>query len=327
MSFDNTGPNLSDVDRGLMIEEYGGAVESQFAKESIMRQYAAIRAVRGTDTITNNRVGKTALKKLVPGVRPPADPTPFGKVSLTVDTVVLARDTRSMLNEFQIHFDARAELGKDHGKQIGKFFDEAFIIQGIKGAQMAAPDFGMTPDRNSIGAGKVVTLTAPGDEDDPDILAQAITDILVAMEEEEIPVEESLVFVRPTRYNTLLNNNKLISDEFSPGNGDYARQMIHRIADTRIVKTARIPQEVNNDHFLSNASNGMAYNVTETDARAVAVIIHPKSFLAGETIPLTSNVFFSDIEKTWFIDSWLAFGVTVNRPDVCGVVLAAEPTP
>ena len=41
MSFDNTGPNLSDVDRGLMIEEYGGAVESQFAKESIMRQYAS----------------------------------------------------------------------------------------------------------------------------------------------------------------------------------------------------------------------------------------------------------------------------------------------
>lgn len=327
MSFDNTGPNLSDVERGLMIEQYGGAVESQFAKASIMRQYASIRPVRGTDTITNNRVGKTALKKLVPGVRPPADPTPFGKVSLTVDTVVIARDTRSMLNEFQIHFDARADLGKDHGKQLGKFFDQAFIIMAIKGAQTAAPDFGMTPDRNSIGAGKVITLNNPGDEDDPDILATAISDILTEMEEEEIPVEESLVFVRPTQYKTLLNNNKLISSEFSPGNGDYAKMKIERIDDTRIVKTARIPREVNDDHFLSNPANGYAYNVTEQDARAVAVILHPKSFLAGETIPLTSDVYFDKVEKTWFIDSWLAFGVAVNRPDVCGVVFAAEPTP
>lgn len=323
MSFDNTGPNLSDVERGLMIDEYGGAVESQFAKDSTMRQYVNIRHVRGTDTIVNNRVGKTSLKKLVPGVRPPADPTPFGKVSLTVDTVVIARDTRSMLNEFQIHFDARAELGKDHGKQLGKFFDTAFIIMGIKGALTSAPDFGMTPDKNSIGAGKYVDLQNAGDEADPDILAQAITDILVQMEEEEAPVEEMLVFVRPTEYNTLLNHNKLISSEFSPGNGDYARQRITLIGDTRIVKSARIPREENDDHFLSNDANGNAYNITGKEARAVAVIIHPKSFLAGETIPLTSDVYFDKVEKTWFIDSWMSFGVAVNRPDVSGAVFAA----
>lgn len=323
MSYDATGPNLSDVDRGLMIDEYGGAVESQFAKDSIMRQYAAIRPVRGTDTIVNNRVGKTSLKKLVPGVRPPADPTPFGKVSLTVDTVVLARDTRSMLNDFQIHFDARSELGKDHGKQMGKFFDESFIIMGIKGALTAAPDFGMGPEKNSIGAGKYVDLAVAGDEADPDLLAQAITDVLVAMEEEEAPVEEMLVFVRPTEYNTLLNNNKLVDSTFSPGNGDYAKQRITLISNTRIVKTARIPREENDDHFLSNPSNGNAYNVAGKEARAVAVIIHPRSFLAGETIPLQSDVYFDKVEKTWFIDSWMSFGVAVNRPDLCGAVFAA----
>ncbi|QIG73143.1 major capsid protein [Rhizobium phage RHph_N37] len=323
MSTDVAGPNLSDVDKALFIEQYGGAVESQFAKDSIMRQYVSIRPVHGTSTITNNRVGKTSLKKLVPGVRPPADQTPFGKVSLTVDTVVIARDTRSMLNDFQIHFDARSELGKDHGKQISKFFDEAFIIMGIKGALMAAPDFGAGAAKNSIGAGKSITLTTAGDEADPDILAQAITDILVQMEEEEIPVEESLVFVRPTEFNTLLNNNKLMSSEFSSGNGDYAKRKIEVIADTRIVKSARIPREANDDHFLSNPDNGNAYNVSDTEAKAVAVIIHPKSFLAGETIPLTSDIFFSREEKVWYIDSWLSFGVTVNRPDVCGAVFAA----
>jgi hypothetical protein len=321
MSYPIPGPDLSDLDTELMIDEYGGEVESQFAKSSIMRQYVKIRPVRGTDTIVNNRVGKTTLKKLQPGVRPPADPTPFGKVTLTVDTVVLARDNRSMLNEFQTHFDVRMELAQDHGKEIGKFFDQAFIIMAIKGSLAAAPVLGDgNPAKQSIGAGKNKVLTAAGDEDDPDKLAQAITDIIVQMEEEEIPVEELVVFVRPTRFQTLLNNNKLLSRDFAAGNGDFAKGLLWEINGARIVKTARIPETAVTDHFLSNAQNSNAYDLTASQAKAVAVILHPKSLLAGETIPLTSDVWFSKEEKQWFIDSFLAFGVAINRPDTCGAV-------
>lgn len=316
--------HLSDVDVDLLLEQYGGMVESQFKKRSIMRQYATVRPVRGTDTITNNRVGRTQLKALVPGVRPDGASTPFGKVSLTVDTVVLARDNRSMLNELQTHFDARKELAEDHGKEIGFFFDEAFIIMGIKGAGMPAPTLldGTTPI-GSIGAGHSTTLTAAGDEADPDKLYRAIADIIVAMEEDEVPTEELVIFVRPTEFDVLLDNDKLTSSEFSADNGDYAKATIHKLKDARIVKTARIPRVANAAHFLSNAGNGNAYNVSATEATAVAVILHPKSLLAGETIPLTSDIWFNREEKQWFIDSFLAFGVTVNRPDVCGRVLKA----
>lgn len=315
--------HLSDVSTELLLEQYGGEVESQFKKTSIMRQYARIRPVRGTDTITNNRVGRTTLQALTPGVRPEATNTPFGKVSLTVDTVVLARDNRSMLNELQTHFDARMELAQDHGKEIGYFFDEAFIIMGIKGAGMSAPDLGGEAAQNSIGAGKSVTLTSAGDELDPDKLYRAIADIIVDMEEDEIPVEELVVFVRPTEFDVLLDNDKLIRSEFSADNGDFAKGIIWSIKGARIVKTARIPRSAISGHKLSNARNGNAYDVSATEAKAAAVILHPKSLLAGETIPLTSDIWFNREEKQWFIDSFLAFGVTVNRPDVCGRVLKA----
>lgn len=324
MSYEIPGPNLSDLDRDLMIEQYGGEVESQFKAASIMRSYAKIRPVRGTDTITNNRVGRTTLKKLTPGVRPDADSTPFGRVQLVVDTVVLARDTRSMLNDFQTHFDARMELAADHGKEIGFFFDQAFIIMAIKGSGQSAPVLGDgTAAKQSIGAGKRVTLASAGDEDDPDKLAAAIKSIIVDMEEDEIPVSELVVMVRPTKFETLLNNNKLLSRDFAAGNGDYAKGLIYEINGARIVKTARIPEAAITGHFLSNAANSNAYDVSTTEAKAVAVILHPKSLLAGETIPLTSDVWFNREEKMWFIDSFLSFGVTVNRPDVCGAVLSA----
>jgi hypothetical protein len=324
LSYDIPGPNLSDVDKTLLIEQYGGEVESQFKKTSIMRQYVRIRPVRGTDTITNNRVGRTTLKALVPGVRPNADPTPFGRVQLTVDTVVLARDNRSMLNEFQTHFDARMELAQDHAKELGFFFDQAFIIMGIKGSLAAAPVLGDgTASKQSIGAGKNRTLTTAGDELDPDKMEAAISSIVVAMEEEEIPVEELVVFVRPTTYKVLSNSNKLLNRDFNSGNGEFSKMTIDTIAGARIVKTARIPQTVITDHFLSNTANGNAYDINAAQAKCVAVIMHPKSLMAGETIPLTSDMWFSREEKQWFIDSFLAFGVTVNRPDCCGAVFRA----
>ena len=69
-----TSQHLSDVASEDLIDRYGGGVETQFALASVMRQYANIQPVRGTDTIINNRVGRTSLQKLVPGVRPDAAP-------------------------------------------------------------------------------------------------------------------------------------------------------------------------------------------------------------------------------------------------------------
>ena len=111
-----------------------------------------------------------------------------------------------------------------------------------------------------------------------------------------------------------------MSRDFAAGNGDYAKGIIHEIGGMRIVKTARIPTTAITGHFLSNAQNSNAYDVSTAQAKAVAVILHPKSLMAGETIPLTSDIWFNREEKQWFIDSFLAFGVTVNRPDVCGAV-------
>lgn len=311
--------HLSDVGADLLLDQFAGEVESQFAKASIMRQYVKIRPVKGTDTLVNNRVGRTDLVKLIPGVRPDVSSTNFGKVALTIDTVILARENRSMLNELQAHFDARMELAQDQAKELGKFFDQAFIIQAIKGAGQAAP----TGLNGAFGAGKSTTLASAGDELDPDKMYTAIAGIIVNMEEEDIPVEELLVFVRPKQFEVLKNNNKLLSRDYSAGNGDFAKGIIYEINGARIVKTARIPTAAISGHLLSNVANGNAYDVSATEAKAVAVILHPKSLFAGETIPLQSDIWFSKEEKQWFIDSFLAFGVTVNRPDVCGRVLKA----
>lgn len=303
----------------LYIEEYGGEVESQMIKTSIMRKYINVKSVRGTDTITNDRIGSTHLQAVLPGTRPVPTQVDFDNVSVKVDTIILARNNVHLLDDFQAHYDVRAELGKDHGKIVGRYFDEAIMIQGVKAAHI---DAATTRLPEGWYGGTVKTLASAGDEQDPDKLQRAIEDLCQAIEENDVDLEGAAMFVNPEQFYVLLRNDKLLNSDYSLGNGDYAQGTVMRSCGIPIVKTNRLPQAATTpgDHFLSNPGNDNAYDVSATEADVVALLIMPKALLAGETIPLTSKVYYSDIELQWFIDSYLAFAATPNRAEHAGVI-------
>ena len=308
----------------LHIEEYGGEVEQTFAKKSFMRQYVNIKSIRGTNTLTNDRIGEASLQAVTPGVRPDAAVAQFDNVAVKVDTIVLARNNVALLDDFQAHFDVRMALGEEHGKKIGKFFDEAFIIQAIKCALIVKGDGtgGTTKLPAGWFGGSKVELGTAGDETDPTKLQRGIEDVCQKIEENDVDLDGAVILVKPAQYYTLLRNEKLVDSQYSLGNGDYANGKVLKSNGLPLIKTNRIPTAAITDHYLSNAGNSAAYDITtgeETDA--VALVMLPKALLAGETIPLTSKVYYLDSELQWFIDSYLAFGVTPNRAENCGVVL------
>lgn len=333
----------------LYIEQYGGEVEHRFLKDSFMRQFFKFKSVRGTDTITNDRIGFTALQKVTRGTRPTDSAPTFDNISVKVDTIVLARSNQFLLDDFLEHIDTRKEIGLEHGKTIGKFFDESFIVQGIKACQITNKD----PDGNLSGGwaeavnpagaskpanlvrtapegfqgGSVVILGAAGDEEDPDLFEQAIQDLCQNVEEKDVDIMEAVILVRPAQYYTLLKNNKLLDKDFSTGNGDYAKGKVLMANGVRIQTTNRFPTQadVGQTHYLSNSGNGNAYDVTQADVNCKAILLMPKALLAGETIPLTSKVYYSDIELQWFIDSYLAYGVTPNRAEMAGGIFRFDP--
>jgi len=243
----------------------------------------------------------------------------------------------------------RKEVGVEHGKEIGKFFDESFIVQAIKASQItnrdpAAVELGGWADAVTGGTtskpadiirtapegfqgGTVVILDAIGDEDDPDLLELAIQDLCQTIEEKDVDVMEAVLLMRPAQYYVLLRNDKLLSRDFSTSNGDYAQGTVLKSNGVRIQVTNRFPSQtdVGQTHFLSNAGNGNAYDVAQADVNCKVLLMMPKALLAGETIPLTSKVYYSDIELQWFIDSYLAYGVTPNRAEMAGGIYRFDP--
>jgi hypothetical protein len=302
----------------LTIEEFTGVVEGVIARKAKLDPYIKRRQVKGTNTLTNYAVGETSLDVLTPGEAPEGKPVDFSKISLVIDTVVIARNIIPLLEDFQNNFGARQKVGLEHGKVIAKFSDQSFMIQGIKAARLAASAYGAV---DGFAGGSKVTLTAAGDALDPAKLYKAFADLLVQMEEKDVEPqsEDVIIIVRPKQFYALQQAEQIVNGEYITSEGNKLTGVaIFKAWGCPVVSSNNLPNTVITGHKLSKTSNGNAYDGDFT--KVVALAISPRALLAGETIPLTSKVWFDDLSKQWYIDSWLAYGVTPDRAEFAGVI-------
>lgn len=323
--------HVSLFDRDDMIEDYAGAVDAQIARQSIMRPFVDMMSIRGTDTKTVRRMGDSTLQGITDsevGQEMSATSRKFDRAQVTVDTVILARDTRALLNEFQTDFSARREIGMDHGKQMAKFFDAALLSMGVKtalsnvasGVADAAIKGNQGRDLgDAFKSGYHLDLANVGDETDPDKLYEKIEGVIVDMQENDVDTDETALFLRPRQHAVLRNNDKLIDRDFSMDNGDFASGTLSTVMGVPLVSTPRL---ADSNIDLSILSDGSEYVPTSQELKCVALIMHPNTLLGGETIPTTSNVHYNDLRLSWYIDSYMAFGAAPRRPDQTGAVFS-----
>lgn len=309
-----------DID-ATHLEEYTGEVEGTIARKSALNGFVSLRTVRGTSVITNFAVGESTLQKVVPGAAPDGTANKFGKNTLTVDTLILARSIFPLLETFQTSYDARMEVGQEHGKKIAKFYDQTFFIQAIKTAQLTAPKHSGVSGAGHFG-GAQSTFAGANDYLDPAKLYAQIADLFVLMENKDVDprTDDVLIAVKPREFYALQQSEMLINSNYKTSNGTNIEAQLLKAYGVPIISSNNFPGGENiSGHLLSNSDNGNAYDGNFT--KVVAVAFAPRALLAGSTIPLTTGVFWDDAYKHWYVDAWLSFAVGPNRPEFAGVIL------
>lgn len=302
----------------LCVTEFTGIVEGTIARKAKLEPYIPKRTVKGTNSLQNYAVGDTQLQALQAGSTPDGTPVDFSKLNLVIDTVVLARNIFPLLETFQNNFDVRKEVGNEHGKKIAKFSDQAFMIQGIKAARLAASAYGTV---DGFLGGNKVTLTAAGDATDPAKLYKAIGDLLTQMQEKDVePADDDVILIlRPAQFNVLLQAEQIVNGEYITSDGNKLTGVpMFSAWGMPVISSNNLPNTVITGHLLSTAGNGNAYDGDFT--KVIALAVSPRALLAGETIGLTSEVFWDQLSKQWFVDSYLSFGVTPNRAEFAGTI-------
>lgn len=310
--------------RALVIEEFTGMVEGTIERRSIMNGLIPVRRVQGTDTFTNRAVGESTLQKLVPGVTPNGTKTDFAKNSVTVDTVILAREAYSVLEVFTTNIDVRREVATEQGKKIAKFWDQSFFIQAFKAALLTQSKFANGSAGKPAGhfGGNQEVLAAAGDLSDPAKMYAALARLMVKFEKKDVDPrnDDVMIVVPPEVYYTLIQAEQLVNTEYVTSAGN-------KVNDAWVLKTYGVPVWSSNNapfqtnvtgHLLSNAGNGNAYDGDFSKIGALA--FSPRAIMAGETIPLTSQIFWDELSKAWYVDSHLSFAVGPNRAEFAGVI-------
>ena len=304
----------------LHIEEFTGIVEGTLERMSVLAPRIPMKPVRGTSVLSNFAVGESTLQKITPGQPIDGTVNKFGKATLTVDTTIIARAVLPLLETFQTQYDARSEIGTEHGKRLAKQFDQSFFIQAVKAGLLTANKYGLTAAGHT--GGSQVTFGGSSDHLDPAILYSKLVDLLTAMRLKDVdPIGDGVVIgVKPDVFATLSMAELLINSEYKTAEGTSIPGMVLKAHGVQVVQSNNFVGGENiTGHLLSNADNGQAYDGDFT--KVVAAAFSPRALLAGETIPLQSKVFFDDISKNWFVDSWRAYGVTPSRAQFAGVAV------
>lgn len=305
--------------RALVIEEFTGMVQGTLARMSVCAPRIPVRPVKGTSTITNFGVGKSTIQKITPGQPIDGSITKFGKTTMTVDTTIIARAVLPLLETFQTSYDARSEIAQEHGKELAKQFDQTFFIQAVKAGLLTANKFGLTAAGHT--GGSQVTLAGASDHLDPAILYAKLVDLLTALRLKDVdPINDGVIIaVGPTEFATLSMNELLINTNYKLSDGTSIEAQMLKAHGCHIVQSNNFVGGQNiSGHLLSNADNSNAYDGDFT--KVIAAAFAPKALLAGETIPLQSEVFFDKLQKQWFVDSWRAYGVAPSIAAFAGVV-------
>ena len=304
----------------LVIEEFTGMVEGTINRKSILADQIPVRQVKGTATFTNHAVGKSVLQKVVPGVALDGIKSDFAKRSVTVDTIIAAREFFSLLEVFQTQMDVRREVATEQGKEIAKFFDQAILIQALKAARMTGSAYANgTAGKPSGHAGGAIQTLATADRANPDKLYAAIKGALTKMElKDVVPREDDVIIVvSPQDYATLIDAEKLINMNYVTASGNKVNDaMLLKAVGVPIMSSNNLPQADIVGHKLTTDFNNFDGDFTKT----VASIFSPKAIMAGATIPVESDVFYEKLYKSWVVDSHLAFSVGPNRVEYAAEV-------
>lgn len=315
--FDQTG----DINAAA-VTEYADQVQHTLERRSVLAPYVNLRPVRGTNRIGNYGFGESTVGVVTPGEAPAATKNDVGRNTLVIDTLAYTRHFLPLLETFQTSYDARVELGIEDGKAMARFMDQAFFIQAAKAAQDTDSRYSTVANKPAgFAGGSSVTLASAADATDPAKLYQSLADLFKLMEAKDVaPSEEDvMIALRPDVFYDMLGAEQIINGEYVTSRGTKVEgAMVFKAFGVPVVKSNNIPNSSVTGHLLSTAGNGNAYDGDFT--KLVALAFSTKALLAGETIPLTSDVFYDKIYKSWIVDSHASFGVTVDRSEYAGAI-------
>lgn len=310
------GGAASDVD--IHLEVYQNEIDSRFQYQAIFLGLSTQRSTADrSNTYRIDRLNTSTVKGRTSGVA--LDPTPVrnDKMIIVVDTVLYIRNPIDYQDDWTAP-DFLTEMGQNNGSEFAETFDQAHLIQLIKGRSWVAPAH-LKPAFND-GIEIPVTVDAtPADQAAREANAEAINLAHKAGIDElikrKVPLADMVTLVDVDTYSMLLEHPKLFDRDFGMTNEDgYKNRRVVKMNGIPVVECTEFPTAAGT-HPL-----GSAFTVTADDANCRMVTFSKsKTLVTVEAKPFTSRIWDDEKEFSNVLDCYAMYTVGERRPDTAAV--------
>lgn len=229
------GANDNGADKKAMFQEVvQDLIIAKFEKTTLMGA--------NTHEIKNIAHGKAAEFKVfeseaegkyhTAGNETVAGAAKFSKFLLSVDDIFYERFDSYELDELMADYNAVEQLTTEASQILVRNYEKNLFRTGILASRQAG-------STGRDGGSEIVAATALTDAK---VLAGAIYDAMATMDDNGVPAEGRVVYVKPQQYYALVQNLDAISKDFG-GMGSYAEGNIVKVGGALIQKTTYLPQE------------------------------------------------------------------------------------
>lgn len=310
------GGAASDVD--IHLEVYQNEVDSRFQYRALFMSLSSQRSVADrSNTYRIDRLNTSQVKGRRSGEA--LDPTPVrnDKMIIIVDTVLYIRNPIDYQDDWTAP-DFLTEMGQNNGSEFAEIFDQAHLIQLIKGRDWVAPAH-LKP---AFSDGIEIEATIDSDATTQAALeanAIAINSAHKAGIDElikrKVPLGDMVTVVSTEIYSMLLEHPKLFDRDFGDTNLDgYKNRRVVKMNGIPIIECVEFPEA--GSHPL-----GSAYTVTADDAKCRMVTFSKsRTLVTVEAKPFTSRIWDDEANFANVLDCYAMYQVGERRPDTAAVV-------
>lgn len=298
--------STGDAD-ALFLKQFSGEVLTIFEAENKTKGRTMVRTIANGKSAQFPVMGRASAFYHTPGNEILGGVVKHNEKVIVIDDLLISPAFIAEIDEAKNHYDVRSHYSTETGRVLAQTWDKHVLQVGVLAARTTVANIpGESP------AGSVITEAAASDFDDEVKLAAAITAAAQVLDEKNVPEMDRVVYLRPAAYWRLINNDKLISKDYSANGGDRAAGFIPRIAGMEVVKTNNLPSaNVASSTVAGGSRDSYVGNFSNTEA----LVMHKSAVGTVQLLDLSTRMDYDPRRLGHQIVSKFAVGHGILRPE------------
>jgi hypothetical protein len=291
----------------LFLKLFSGEVLTIFEAENVTMGRTQVRQISNGKSAQFPVMGRASAYYHTPGNEILGGSIKHNEKVIVIDDLLIAPTFIADIDEAKNHYDVRSHYSTETGRVLAQTWDKHVLQVGVLAARTTVANIPGEGD-----GGTVITESVASDWDDPEKLAAALTTAAQRLDEKNVPEMDRVAYIRPAQYWNLINNDKLISKDYSANGGDRAAGFIPRVAGMEIVKTNNLPST---DVVASTVAAGSRDSYVGDFSNTAGLVMHKSAVGTVKLLDLSTRMDYDPRRLGNQIVSKFAVGHGILRPE------------